>query len=381
MLVELALYLLAFLSAAIVAVHLALGCAVLLNHVRGWLEGRRSRQQPRLPVSVLVAAKDEEKFLPVLLASLEAQTFLRFQIVLVDDRSTDGTAAIMEEFRARLGERVKVVHNRQEPGGMNPKQCALDIAVRAAAGELLLFTDADCVVPPEWVRGLLAFFSDPRVGIVFGQLSLPAGGGFLERFQAFDQPLIHQWNLGTAGLGMPGSCFGNNLAARRSVIDEVGGFHGLGDTPTEDAALVAAAAKRRWKVRVAARRSTMIVTRPQDSWAQFLNQHLRWNTGAFYHSDAGTRLPYRAIVLFLLASVLAVPFSPFFVPLAMLPAASFISVGLMAFLAGLQCRRDLGGYLLRLLPYTLFFLVFYSFVTLLSIFKIAPLWKGRRLER
>lgn len=378
---ELLLYLLAAASGLIVLVHLALAVGALANVARDAAAPGGAGLPPVSRVSVVVAAKDEEGNLPALLASLEAQSLRDFQILLVDDRSGDDTAALMEAFRDRHPGRVTVLRNRQEPGSLNPKQAALDIAARRAAGEVLVFTDADCVVPPRWLEGLLDYFRDPRVGVVFGQLQLgTAGGGFLARFQAFDQPLIHQWNSGTAGLGLPGSCFGNNLAARRVVLEELGGFRGLGQTLTEDAALVAAAAKRRWRVRVSTRRSTMIHTRPQGSWAGFLNQHLRWNTGAFYHQEAGTRLPYRFIVLFLTASVLALPLCPWFPRLAMLPAASFIAVGLMGLLAGVLYRRDLAVYLLRLVPYTLFFMGFYSLATVLSMLRLTPEWKGRRLK-
>ena len=374
---ELLLWVMAACSGAIVLIHLALAAGVLVNVARDAAHPR----VPALGVSVVVAAKDEERNLPALLASLEAQTLRGFQVVLLDDRSTDKTSQLMDDFRARQGGRVVVLHNRREPETRNPKQAALDIAARAATGEVLVFTDADCVLPPSWLEGLLTYFAGPRVGVVFGQISLPVRTpGFLERFQAFDQPLIHQWNSGTAGLGMPGSCFGNNLACRRAVLEEAGGFRGLGDTLTEDAALVAAAAKSRWQVRVSTRRSTMIATRPQDSWPGFLNQHLRWNTGAFFHQDAGTRLPYRFIVLFLAASVLALPFCPFYPPLAMLPAASFIAVGLMGLLAGVLYRPDPAAYLLRLVPYTLFFMGFYSLATVLSMLRLEPEWKGRRIS-
>jgi cellulose synthase/poly-beta-1,6-N-acetylglucosamine synthase-like glycosyltransferase len=286
----------------------------------------------------------------------------------------------MEAFRARHEARVTVLHNREESVEMNPKQAVLDMALRRASGEVLAFTDADCVLPPRWLEGLLAYFRVPRVGVVFGQISLEQGGGFLARFQAFDQPLIHQWNSGTAGLGIPGSCFGNNLAARRAVLEELGGFRGLGPTLTEDAALVAAAARRRWQVRVSTLRSTMILTRPQASWGAFLNQHLRWNSGAFYHQDPATRLPYFIVVLFLTASVLVLPLCPIFPRLAMLPATSFIAVGLMGLLAGLLYRRDLAAYLLRLVPYTLFFMGFYTLATVLSMLRITPEWKGSKLS-
>ena len=373
---ELLLWVMAVCSGAIVLIHLALAAGVLVNLARDAVRAA----VPALSVSVVVAARDEEANLPALFASLEAQTLRGFQVVLVDDRSTDGTFGLMEGFRARHRGSVTVLRNNREPDTRNPKQAALDIAARAATGEVLVFTDADCVLPPRWLAGLLAWFALPRVGVVFGQVSLPARGpGFLARFQAYDQPLIHQWNSVSAGLGMPGSCFGNNLACRRAVLEEAGGFLGLGDTLTEDAALVAAAAKRGWQIRVSTRRSTMISTRPQDSWAGFLNQHLRWNTGAFFHQEVGTRLTYRFIVLFLTASVLALPLCPFYPPLLMLPAASFIAVGLMGLLAGVLYRPDTAAYLLRLAPYTLFFMAFYSLATVLSMLRLSVEWKGRRI--
>jgi hypothetical protein len=132
-------------------------------------------------------------------------------------------------------------------------------------------------------------------------------------------------------------------------------------------------------VAVSTRRDTTITTFPQDHWRDFIAQHLRWNGGGFYHPQLASRFPYRFITLFLIASVLAVPLAFLWPPLFVLPAASFCSVGLMGLLAGLLYRGDRTRYLLRLVPYTCFFLVFYSYVTALSIFRTPPLWKGERL--
>jgi cellulose synthase/poly-beta-1,6-N-acetylglucosamine synthase-like glycosyltransferase len=377
MLSEIALYSAVAVSAIIMAIHLCLSVGVLLNRLRDLLASRQPL--PRASVSVVVVARDEQARLPRLLESLLTQSVQDFEIILVSDRSRDRTLEIMRSFQRRHAHQVTVLENRIQPQGLGPKQYVLDLAVGASRGEILLFTDADCVVPRGWVEGLLPYFRDPRVGVVFGQLSLPDRKPFLHSFQAFDQPLIHQWNSGSAGLGIPGSCFGNNLAARRSFLEELGGFGALGYTLTEDAALVTAAGKRGWRVAVSTRRDTMITTFPQDQWRDFIAQHLRWNGGGFYHPQLASRFPYRLITLFLIASVLAVPLAFVWPPLFVLPAASFCSVGLMGLLAGLLYRNDRTRYLLYLVPYTCFFLVFYSYVTVLSIFRTPPRWKGERL--
>lgn len=375
---EILLYVSVFFAASIVAVHLVCAVGIILNRVRDVL---RSKENPSpFTVSVIVVAKDEEQNLTPLLDSLESQSFQGFETVLVSDRSRDKTLEIMKTYARKHGLRVKVLENREDPKDLGPKQFALDLAVSASGGEILVFTDADCTVPPTWVENLLPYFLDPKVGLVFGQISLKLERGFFKHFQAFDQPLIHQYNSATAGLGMPGSCYGNNLVARRAVIDQIGGFRNLGYTLTEDAALATAAGKNKWGVRVSTRTDTMIQTVVQDSWWDFINQHLRWNGGAFYHEDFATRFSYRYITLYLIASVLAVPAALFLPFLFVLPAASFVSVGLMAFLAGILYHKNKSWYLLRLVPYTCFFLVFYSFVTALSIFKVPPRWKGKRWQ-
>jgi cellulose synthase/poly-beta-1,6-N-acetylglucosamine synthase-like glycosyltransferase len=377
---EILLYISAALAASVILVHIVCLAGVLRNRLGDVLRNTAGSSALPFKVSVVVVAKDEQENLPPLLASLESQSVQDFQIILVSDRSQDGTLELMKAFAEKHGSRVKVLENTEEVDDLGPKQFVLDIAIAAAEGEILVFTDADCTVPRQWVEKLQPYFHDPRVGMVFGQISLSKERGFFRNFQAFDQPLIHQYNSATAGLGMPGSCFGNNMVARKAVIDQIGGFRSLGYTLVEDAALATAAAKSGWKVRVSTRTDTMIQTKAQEHWRDLINQHLRWNGGAFYHEDFATRFAYRFITLFLIASVVAVPIAVFLPFLFVFPAASFISVGLVALIAGILYRPDKSWYLLRLVPYTCFFLLFYSFVTLLSIFRVPPRWKGKRWQ-
>jgi cellulose synthase/poly-beta-1,6-N-acetylglucosamine synthase-like glycosyltransferase len=380
MLMEVMLYLLSAYSLVIFLIHLGLACGLLLNRLRDLRAAAAEKPLSPARVSVVVAAKDEERLLPLLLSSLEKQTAEEFEIVLINDRSGDRTGEIMEGFRRKHGERVKVVHNTRDPVAVNPKQAALDYGLREASGDVLLFTDSDCELPETWVEGLLRYFDNPRTGTVFGQIAVKGSSSFLERYQWFDQALIHQYSSGTAGLGLPTSCFGNNLGARRAVLDDVGGFRALGYTLTEDAALISKAGKKGWKVSVSTREDTTILTAPQDSWRRFINQHVRWNSGGFFSEDLVTRLGYRTIVLFLMFSTLVLPFASLMPFLLILPVTSFISIGLIALLLGLLYAPGKSAYLLRLVPNTLFFMLFYSWITLLCLIRVSPEWKGRKLR-
>jgi len=91
---------------------------------------------------MLFAARDEEKKLPGALATLVAQDYPHLEIVAVDDRSSDATSRILDEFAASHSQ-LRVVHVRELPPGWLGKPHALQKAYEASTGEWLIFTDAD----------------------------------------------------------------------------------------------------------------------------------------------------------------------------------------------------------------------------------------------
>ena len=93
-------------------------------------------------ISMLFAARDEEKKLPGALATLVAQDYPHLEIVAVDDRSSDATSRILDEFAASHSQ-LRVVHVRELPPGWLGKPHALQKAYEASTGEWLIFTDAD----------------------------------------------------------------------------------------------------------------------------------------------------------------------------------------------------------------------------------------------
>lgn len=102
-------------------------------------------------ISLLFAARDEEEKLPAALASLAAMDYPNLEIIAVDDRSTDATARILEEFAA-VHPRFRVVHVAELPAGWLGKPHALQQAFEASSGEWLVFTDADVRFKPEVLR-------------------------------------------------------------------------------------------------------------------------------------------------------------------------------------------------------------------------------------
>jgi len=377
-------FLLAFavVSALILAIHVALSAGIIANMAaekvahgdRGLMAGTRAE--------VIVAVRDEAATLPLLLESLCAQTRGDVLFLIVDDRSGDGTGALLDEFCSTVGDRARVIHNVRAPAGLTGKQAALDLAFGRAKGDVLLFTDGDCVVPPTWADEMLAHFRDPCVGVVLGRIELPESAGFLRRFQAFEQPLLNQYNFGSVGIGMPTGCFGNNMAIRARAVKEIGGFHALGYSVTEDAMLLDAVCRRGgWKVRTCTSDRGAAATRAQVSWKAYIDQHTRWNAGALFSPGLVTRVSFIFVVLFYLVGslvVLPLGFLDWRVPV--LSMNSFLSIGLLAVLGGLYPGKHRARYYLRFLPYLFFFGVFYSYITVRALVRRPFDWKGTTLR-
>ncbi len=370
-------------SAVILALHLALAAGILRTMI---LDARRTARtagpSQRLRAEVIVALRNEEETLPALLASLRAQTCRDVMFLFVDDRSTDATGRLLDGFCAAQGDAARVIHNTREPQGLTGKQAALDLAFAACRGDVLLFTDGDCTVPPGWAEEMLGRFQNPSVGVAIGRIELKADGSFLQRFQAFEQPLLNQYNLGSAGLGLATGCFGNNMAVRAEAVKEIGGFWKLGYSVTEDAMLLDAVCRKAgWKPRACVTSGSTARTIAKPSWAGFVNQHTRWNAGGLFSEDLVTRASYIFVVLiYLTSNVLLLPLGFLDWRVSLLCATSFVSTGVLAAIAGFYQRGDRLRYFATFLPFVVVFGFFYVFVTLRA-FALRPFeWKGRVLS-
>ena len=163
-------------------------------------------------VSIVIPAFNAEKTITETIRACLGQDYSRIEeIIVVDDGSAD-----------RTGERVKaypgIRYIRQDNSG--PAQ-ARNKGAGLSAGDVICFTDADCVPQPDWVRILVAQFSDPSVGAVMGSYGIVNPQSWLARAVYREIVFRHQQ------MPLYPKAFGSyNVAIRKSVFSEVGGFNG-----------------------------------------------------------------------------------------------------------------------------------------------------------
>src|SRR5262249_1899466 len=139
---------LAWIAIGLVSLHAAVRFRTLRD-----LDGPEPKRWPRL--TVVIAACDEARTIGPALATLLVSDYPDLEIVVVNDRSTDDTGAIIDDV-ARRRPRVRAVHVRELPDGWLGKVHALHSGVAAATGEWLLFTDADVHFAPDTLRNAIA---------------------------------------------------------------------------------------------------------------------------------------------------------------------------------------------------------------------------------
>lgn len=116
------------------------------------------RQPPGMPrVSIIVPARNEERDIEAALRGLLALDYENYEVIAVNDRSTDRTGEIMDQLAPESEGRLKVVHIESLPSGWMGKTHAMWAAGQQATGNWLLFTDGDVLFKPDSVRRALAY--------------------------------------------------------------------------------------------------------------------------------------------------------------------------------------------------------------------------------
>ncbi len=176
-------------------------------------------------VSIIIAAHDEVQRIPALIAALQAQTYPRerMDIVVADDRSTDGTAQVV----AHLDPAVRIVRIDVTPAGVSPKKHALHTAIEAATAEFLLFTDADCRPGPDWVRAMVRRLAG-GAEVVVGLSPVDGIRHGAQLLRGYESARASMLMVAAIGWEAPYMSLGRNWGYLRRSYEAVGGLPSLG---------------------------------------------------------------------------------------------------------------------------------------------------------
>ena len=338
-------------------------------------KGVEDLQKP-IPVSVIVCAHDEEQNLKELVPLLLEQDHPEFEVIIVEDRSNDGTydyllTATQQDARLKM---VQVAH---KPEYINGKKFGITLGVRAARYDWLLFTDADCrPVSRQWIKHMSTRYND-QTKFVIGYSPYQKDKGLLNAFIRFESMLTGIQALGMALLGNPYMGVGRNLAYSRTLFLESKGFNNyLGVVGGDDDLFVNIHASKS-NTQVCMQPESIMISTPKQSWSDFMDQKLR-------HLYAGKRYKiFDKVILgtfmmsWLLTWFLSVPLifvaAPFWPSLVVF----LIRWTLLIWLFKVALKRLGGEFELWKMPFLDFIFPFYYLVTGFSALVVKRIrWKS-----
>ena len=226
-------------------------------------------------VSVIVCAKNELENLKALIPRLLEQQFHDFEVILVDDKSTDGTYEWAKELELRE-EKLQLVRIDETPDHINNKKYAITLGIKAAGHDRVLLTDADCLpAGNRWIEKMTAGFNKPQKVFVLGYSQYMKKRGFLNLFIRFETMHTALQYFGIGLLGRPYMGVGRNLAYRKSFFLDNNGFGPYSSVVGGDDDLLVNKYARRKNTSFVLSKDATVYSVPKSTWKDFMLQKKR----------------------------------------------------------------------------------------------------------
>ena len=236
--------------------------------------------KPKTFFSIVVAFRNERDNLPALLESIKNGNYPidLFEIILIDDFSEDDSVKLVYDWRMNNGEfQFTLLENIKISG--SPKKDAISRAIPIAKQEWVVTTDADCIVPENWLLTLDNCIQKNEVSMLVGAVTYDCKRfSFVQHFQQLDLTSLQGATIGSFGMGLGFMCNGANFAYTKSLFRDVNGFAGNNSIASGDDVFLVqkAVAKYPRQVQYLKAKDAIVRTKPLENWKALFQQRLRW---------------------------------------------------------------------------------------------------------
>jgi glycosyltransferase involved in cell wall biosynthesis len=231
-------------------------------------------------------ANNELENLKKLVPSILAQEYPDFELILVDDRSYDGTYDYFRIF-AESEPRLKFLRVGEVIEAFNAKKFALTLAIKAAKNDYLLFTDADCIVPSsKWISFMVSSFFSPKT-IILGVSPYLPNKTLLNKVIQFETGMTAINYLSYALAGVPYMGVGRNMGYQKRLFLDSKGFHPHNKLSGGDDDLFLQKVISPTNVAICLEKDTFVYSHPKTSWLDWFEQKKRhYSVSKFYSNNS-----------------------------------------------------------------------------------------------
>ena len=344
--------------------------------------------QPQTKVSILIPARNESANIHRCIQSILAQKYPAslFEIIVIDDHSTDGTAEVVQAFGAsnvRVLFLKDFVKDRAKLKAFKKK--AIEIAIQKSMGELIVTTDADCVVPAEWLNLLVSFYEKKQYKFIAAPVNFHEEKSVFEKIQSLD----FLGMMGVTGAGIHrkfmNMCNGANLAYEKKAFYDVGGFEGIDGIASGDDMLLMQKMAKHFpnKIGFLKNKNATVLTKAMPDWQSFTQQRIRWASKSGSYQEFQILVILALVFFFCVSIVVNLFLLPFFfgkiikVLLIQLLVKTIIDYFFLNQMSVFFGRKDL---MKIFLPAQVFHIFYIAIIGFLGNVVKRYEWKGRKVK-
>jgi len=245
----------------------------------------KNRWSEKVPVSVVTAARNEEKNIEAYAQAVLNQSYAqdKTEIIVVNDRSTDRTGEILNRLQ-RTRKHLHIIHIENGTLVKSPKKAALSRGIANATGDIIFTTDADCLPPENWLENTVKLFNH-ETGVVVGAAPFFEQISIWSRLLALDNLSKAFVAAGAAGWNIGLTCTGRNLAYRKRVFKEVDGFSEIEHSLSGDDDLFLQTVTKRtsWKITYSLNPETAVPSAAPPDLKSYIKQKRRHASAGKYY--------------------------------------------------------------------------------------------------
>jgi cellulose synthase/poly-beta-1,6-N-acetylglucosamine synthase-like glycosyltransferase len=237
-------------------------------------------------ITIMIAARNEEEGIHLTIEDILKQDYPKHltEIIIVDDHSTDCTSEIICSYANRG---VKLLQLKEDKPLNSYKKKAISEAIRLSNGDLMVSTDADCRMGSRWLSSIAGYYENEDLVMVSSPVTYFEERSLFERMQTLEFYSLIGSGAAFIGNGRASTCNGANLAYRKDVFYEVGGFKGIDGMASGDDELLLQKVAKRYpgKIGFLNLYEAVVFTHAKHTLKEFLQQRRRWASKSIHYKD------------------------------------------------------------------------------------------------
>ena len=241
-------------------------------------------------VSIIIAARNEEYTIGLCLRALANQSYpvTHMDIIVVDDNSSDTTAKHIQRFCEQY-HFIRMIPMNEREGEFGKKK-AIEKAIRQSAGELILTTDADCVMGMDWLRIMVSHYKKTKAQLIAGPVCFHREKNMFEKMQSLEFMALITSGAGAIYMNKAVLCNGANLMYTRKAFEEVNGFQDISHGPSGDDVLLMYKIQKRFpgRIKFLKNEDAIVFTKAKKNVQDLLQQRMRWASKKISNLNAET---------------------------------------------------------------------------------------------